>query len=141
MSLTFNLAHLGPGVDAVELGAGAGVPEADGAVGGAAAGRQQVALEGAPGQRLHRRLVARQRVHWRRLRRGNTVQTVRDMLVVTNEGDMSASGWMRCNRGDEDALGHRVTTEDAQLCASHSAGQRHGQAEFLATHRALQLLL
>jgi hypothetical protein len=51
--------NLGAGVDGVEEGAGVGVPELDGAVGGAAAGGQQVALEGAPRQRLHRSLVAR----------------------------------------------------------------------------------
>ena len=54
------VARLGARVDGVQQRAGLTVPEADAAVSRAAARRQRVALEGAPGQRLHSCCVRRQ---------------------------------------------------------------------------------
>ena len=51
---------LGVGVDGIEVCSRDGVPEADGAVCRAAPGGQQVALEGAPRQGFHCRLVGSQ---------------------------------------------------------------------------------
>lgn len=50
-------ADLGFGIDAVDACTSLGVPESDGPVGRAAARGQHVLLEGAPRQRLHRRVV------------------------------------------------------------------------------------
>ena len=54
--------YLAASVNGVEEGAGVHVPKLDGPVCSAAAGGQQIGLEGAPGQGLHSSLVAQQRV-------------------------------------------------------------------------------
>ena len=56
--------HLRVRVNAVELGTGVTVPEADAAVSSAASRSQQVGLEGAPGQRLDRSTVGCEAQRW-----------------------------------------------------------------------------
>ncbi len=76
------------GIDGVEQGAGVGVPELDAAVGRAAAGGQQVGLEGAPGQRLDGGGVRGQAVQGGAPSRAPHVQQV----VVAAAGQLRAAG-------------------------------------------------
>jgi len=127
-------AHLGAGVNGVELGAGEGVPESDVAVSRTAPTGEQVALEGAPGQCLDGSLV-----------RGDAVLQLvvgipdAEQVVVAAAGELLARGRpleaadllvVRLERGDEGlvlALAHVPVADHAVAAAAGEHGAVPGE--------------